>query len=98
MAVSLSAETSRVHADTPKRASEDRLEAELRDRETAPGHPVQVYRADLAKALGVSDRTVRRAARRLVKAGRLDVTIRNSRYEPNVYRLSSQPLNSCTGS
>lgn len=81
----LSADTSRVQADTP-RLAEDRLVQELRRREPAPGAPVRVLLADLAESLSVSERTVRRALRQLESRGLLFVTP-GRRHQPSAYTV-----------
>lgn len=80
--MSLSARPSRVQADTP----EDRLVRELLRRQITPGEPVRVFRAELAESLNVSERTVRRARRRLESRGVLCVTP-GRRHQPSAYQV-----------
>lgn len=65
-----------------------RLLVELRKRShAAGGAPVVATRADLAEALKVSDRTIRRARAELTAVGLLDVEGPDQRYCGNTYRI-----------
>jgi MarR-like DNA-binding transcriptional regulator SgrR of sgrS sRNA len=83
--MTISADGSRVQADTP-RLAEDRLVLELRRREPTPGAPVRVLLAELAESLSVSERTVRRARRSLESRGMLHVTP-GRRHQPSAYQV-----------
>lgn len=89
MSMSISSMSSRVERDTPKRPSAAvRLLAELRSRAAhSPTRSVAVHRAELARALEVSDRTIKTATADLIGTGFVEVTGPQSRYAPNTYRV-----------
>ena len=90
MSVTLPVELSRVDRDTPKLPPPAlRLFVELRKRATeSRSDAVVATRSDLARVLGVSDRTICRARAQLTAVGLLVVDGPNTRYVGNTYRLS----------
>lgn len=88
--MSISADLSRVQRDTPPKrpSAAPRLLEELRRRVAdVPSGAVAVTRSDLAAALDVSDRTIKRARADLEATGLIEVTGQDDRYAPNIYRV-----------
>lgn len=88
--MSLDLTASRVQRDTPRRPSAaPRLFAELRRRAAAtPDGAVLVTIAELAAALDVEERTIRRARADLTVTGLIEVSGSDDRYAPNTYRVN----------
>lgn len=87
--MSLDLTASRVQRDTPRRPSAaPRLFAELRQRAAATTDgAVLVTIAELAAALDVEERTIRRASADLAVTGLIEVSGPADRYAPNTYRV-----------